>query len=95
MKFEKRFAGTTAAQIVIKADSIIEGECIERILKYGYRVKGAYVTNVKDGLREFTIYPRASRKQLSKLTSLEAFENQVRLYVEIENQPQLTLEAQV
>jgi len=86
MKFEVKHTGTTAEKLIIKSESIIEAECIENLLKYGYKVNGAYIINIVDGQKEFTLYPRASKSQLRQLTNLKLFSERVDKYVKIESQ---------
>jgi hypothetical protein len=67
MELVKKHYGTTASQVIVKADSDLEAEGIELCLKYGFRIKGGYIKNRKNGQTEFVFYPRAARKELSEL----------------------------
>ena len=80
MKFEKKHFGTTASQVIVKADNDLEAEGIELCLKYGFNVKGGYIKNHRNGQTEFVLYPRAAKKELHDI-NLKELEEMVTNYV--------------
>lgn len=81
MKFEKKHFGTTASKVIITAESDLEAEGIENCLTSGYHVNGAYIKSRRGRKTEFTIYPKASKRQLRELDDLEFFRCLIEQYV--------------
>ena len=81
MKFERKHFGTTASKVIIIAESDLEAEGIENCLTSGYHVNGAYLKSRKGKRTEFTIYPKASKRQLRELDDLNFFKGLIETYV--------------